>query len=105
MYNMELFLYIKLEKMCSYFSKNFIINPGVSFSESLFSVVRTHLCLKYTLCLELDVLGVTAGLIFFPPFSFFCVLCAHPQTSVWVYIHASVHTQNHMWISTQGRVG
>lgn len=89
-----------------------MINPGFSFSESLFSVVRTQLCLKYPLCLELDVFPCYCWPGFLPSiFLFLFVLCAHPETSLWAYMsvgvypHKCAHTQTHVYIYPgKGRV-
>lgn len=88
-----------------------MINAGVNFSESPFSLVKLQLCLKYPLHVELDVLDVTAGLVFFPPFSFFCLfykpvpryLCRY--TYMWEYIPTNVHAPKRVCIYTgKGRV-
>lgn len=72
--------YIKLEKICSYFPRNCMINPGVNFWVSIQCGEGPTLFKKYPLCFRrhwwLD----------FLPFSFFSVLCACPQTYTWVCI-------------------
>lgn len=86
--------YIKLVKICSYFPRNFMINPGVNFWVSIQCGENTTL-FKIPFMLWMSLLTR-----FSPSIFLFSVLSACPQTDTWVciYICGSIATQ--MWTNT-----
>lgn len=80
--------YIKLEKICSYFPRNCVINPGVNF----WLFIQ---CSENTTLFKIPFMLWMSLLTRFSSFLLLSVLCACPQTDVWAYIcvFGSIATQ------------